>query len=48
MQVAAEVPWPAELDRKRIERPKIRAAVLATPIRTPEGIELTRRTSTGT
>lgn len=41
MRVAAEVPWPRQLDRERIERLDIRATVLATSVQTPEGIELT-------
>ena len=41
MQVAREVPWPAELRPDQVERLEIRAAVLATSVQTPEGIELT-------
>lgn len=41
MQVTREVPWPVELDRDRIERLGIRAAVLATSVQTPDGVELT-------
>jgi hypothetical protein len=43
MQVAREVPWPVELRPNQIERLEIRAAVLATSVQTPEGIELTGR-----
>jgi hypothetical protein len=43
MQVGAEVPWPTELRPEDIERLEIRAAVLATSVQTPEGIELTGR-----
>jgi hypothetical protein len=43
MQVAREVPWPVELRPDQIERLEIRAAVLATSVQTPEGIELTGR-----
>ena len=41
MRLSAEVPWPRQLDRERIERLDIRATVLATSVQTPEGIELT-------
>ena len=41
LQVSAEVPWPAELDRKTMKRLEVRAAVLATSVQTAEGIELT-------
>jgi hypothetical protein len=43
MQVAREVPWPAELQPNAINKLEIRAAVLATSVQTPEGIELTGR-----
>jgi hypothetical protein len=45
MQVTREVPWPAELDRARVARLDIQAAVLATSVQTPEGVELTHRLS---
>ncbi len=48
MQVTREVPWPAELDRERIERLGIRAAVLASSVQTPDGVELTHATATTT
>jgi hypothetical protein len=41
MQVAREVPWPSELEPDVVKRLEIRAAVLATSVRTAEGIELT-------
>lgn len=41
MQVTREVPWPAELNRDMLKRLEIRAAVLATSVRTAEGTELT-------
>jgi hypothetical protein len=41
MQVTREVPWPAELDRGRIARLDIQAAVLASSVQTPDGVELT-------
>jgi hypothetical protein len=43
MQVAREVPWPPELEASSIDKLEIRAAVLATSVQTPEGIELTGR-----
>lgn len=45
MQVSAEVPWPARLDRATIERLEIRAAILATSVHTADGVELTDRPS---
>jgi hypothetical protein len=41
MQVTGEVPWPVELRPQVIERLEIRAAVLATSVRTADGVELT-------
>jgi hypothetical protein len=41
MQVSAEVAWPTELRPDVVNRLEIRAAVLATSVRTAEGIELT-------
>jgi hypothetical protein len=41
LQVTAEVPWPAQLDRDLIKRLEVRAAVLATSVQTSEGTELT-------
>jgi hypothetical protein len=43
MQVTAEAPWPARLDRETIERLEIRAAILATSVHTADGVELTNR-----
>ena len=40
MQVGAEVPWPPELTRDVVNRLDIRAALLATAVQTPEGIDL--------
>jgi hypothetical protein len=42
-QVTAEVPWPRELTPDMVKRLEIRAAVLATSVRTADGVELTRR-----
>ena len=47
MQLTGEVPWPAELDRSRLDRLDIRAAVLATSLQTPDGVDLTVRTPSG-
>jgi hypothetical protein len=41
VQVSREVPWPAELRPDVVRRLEIRAAVLASSVQTPEGIELT-------
>jgi hypothetical protein len=43
MQVTGEVPWPGELNRARLGRQDIRAVVLATSVRTADGVELTIR-----
>lgn len=43
MQVNGDVPWPAQLDRDAVKRLEVRAAVLATSIRTADGVELTDR-----
>ena len=42
-QVTSEVAWPRELTPDMIKRLEIRAAVLATSVRTSDGVELTRR-----
>lgn len=47
MQVSREVPWPPALTREAIERLEIRAAVLARSVRTPEGVDLLVRSSSG-
>jgi hypothetical protein len=41
MQVTREAPWPSLLDPDRLKRLDVRAAVLATSVRTAEGVELT-------
>jgi hypothetical protein len=43
MQVSREVEWPTELTPEAVERLEVRAAVLATSVRTAEGVELTSR-----
>ena len=43
MQVGGDAPWPAQLDRDALRRLEVRAAVLATSVHTPEGVELTDR-----
>jgi hypothetical protein len=42
-QVTREVAWPRELTPEMVKRLEIRAAVLATSVRTADGVELTRR-----
>jgi hypothetical protein len=41
MQTTREVAWPAGLTAKTIERWEVRAAVLASSVQTPDGVELT-------
>jgi hypothetical protein len=41
MQVTREVPWPVEVTPGVVKRLEIRAAVLASSVRTAEGVELT-------
>jgi hypothetical protein len=41
MQVSREVPWPPEITADLLKRLEIRAAVLATSVRTADGVELT-------
>jgi hypothetical protein len=41
VRVSPELPWPAKLTPELIERLEVRAAVLASSVQTPEGIELT-------
>jgi hypothetical protein len=41
VQVTREVPWPDALSPEMIKRLEIRAAVMATSVRTAEGVELT-------
>jgi hypothetical protein len=43
MQASREVPWPVEVPPEAVERLEIRAAVLASSVRTPDGVELIRR-----
>jgi hypothetical protein len=45
MQVSGEVPWPATLTPETVRRLDIRAAVLASAVRTPEGVDLLTRRS---
>jgi hypothetical protein len=45
MQVSREVPWPAVLTRHEIEHLEIKAAILARSVKTPDGVELTDRSS---
>jgi hypothetical protein len=40
MQVGGEVPWPATLTPNAVKRLDIRAAVLASAVLTPEGVDL--------
>jgi hypothetical protein len=47
MQAGGEVAWPTELRPEVVERLEIHAAVLATSIQTPEGIELTTPITSG-
>jgi hypothetical protein len=46
MQVTSEVPWPPELTQDHVKRLEVRAAVLATSVQSPEGVELTAPTVT--
>jgi hypothetical protein len=41
VQVNREVAWPTELSPEKVDRLEVRAAVLASSVRTAEGIELT-------
>jgi hypothetical protein len=45
IQAAQEVPWPQALTRREIERLGIRAAILASSVRTSDGVELTSSTA---
>jgi hypothetical protein len=47
MQANHDVPWPAVLTRDAIKRLEVKAAVLARSVRTPEGIDLVVRASSG-
>ena len=44
IQAAQDVPWPQALTRREIERLGIRAAILASSVRTADGVELTSST----
>ena len=46
IQAAQDVPWPQALTRREIERLRVRAAILATSVRTADGVELTSSTAT--
>jgi hypothetical protein len=45
IQAAQDVPWPQALTRREIDRMDIRAAILASSVRTPDGVELTSSTA---
>jgi hypothetical protein len=45
IQAAQDVPWPQAVTRREIDRLGIRAAILASSIRTPDGVELTSSTA---
>ena len=45
IQAAQDVPWPQALTRREIERLGIRAAILASSVRTSDGVELTSATA---
>jgi hypothetical protein len=47
VRVSPELPWPSKLTPELIESLEVRAAVAATSVRTPEGIELTERAPGG-
>jgi len=47
MQANHDVPWPPVLTRDAVKRLEVKAAVLATSVRTPEGIDLVVRSSSG-
>jgi hypothetical protein len=47
-RVSAEAPWPLRLDRDLARRLEVRAAVVATSVRTADGTELTDRRPSGT
>jgi hypothetical protein len=44
VQAAQDVPWPQSLTRHEVERMNIGAAILASSVRTPDGVELTSLT----
>ena len=43
IQLTGEATWPSKLNRRAVERLEIRAALLASSVETPEGVELTNR-----
>ena len=45
IQAAQDVPWPQALTRREVERLGIRAAILASSVRTSDGVELTSSTA---
>jgi hypothetical protein len=45
IQAAQDVPWPQALTRREIQRLGIRAAILASSVRTADGVELTSATA---
>jgi len=45
IQAAHDVPWPQALTRREIERLGVRAAILASSIKTSDGVELTSSTA---
>jgi hypothetical protein len=46
LSVSREVPWPRELTRDYMRRLEIRAALLATSVQSPDGVELTTASPT--
>jgi hypothetical protein len=42
IQVTREVPWPEELTRENVRRYQVRAVVLASSVRAPDGVELAK------
>jgi len=47
VQVTREVPWPREITPDLVKRLEIRAAIVATSVRTADGIELTQPVGSG-
>jgi hypothetical protein len=45
IQAAQDVPWPQALTRREIDRLRVRAAILASSVRTSDGVELTSSTA---
>lgn len=44
IQAGHDVPWPDSLTRRELERLDVRAAILASSVQTPDGVELTSLT----